>query len=442
MIGRAILFFGCASCSALIEPATFGGEADAGARDAGFDASANDGGADAACRCVEPAPYCNAEGRCVECVDGSHCDDRDPCTVDSCDAGACSHVPNPECVAGVIGGGSHSCAVKGDGTVLCWGANAFGQLGDATTEPRLVPTPVMLLSDAVELTAGNNHTCARREGGAVACWGRNNVGQLGDGMMPMTDRLTPVPVAGLTDAVELAATPVLGGNYTCARRAGGSVACWGMNPLDGMATNRPAPVPGLVGAAEIAGGYDHVCVRRESGTIACWGANGHGELGNGGTAMREGPVDVMGVSDAVELSLGLYFSCARRAGGTVVCWGEGPLGDATIDSSPLPIEVSGLANAVELAAAEAHVCARQQSGTVVCWGENEFGSLGDWTMTDRRTPVSVGGLSDGIGVVSGSRHTCARRVAGDVACWGWNVAGQLGDRSMTSRAMPVGVMEL
>jgi alpha-tubulin suppressor-like RCC1 family protein len=40
---------------------------------------------------------------------------------------------------------------------------------------------VLDLDDAVELTAGAAHTCARRAAGTIVCWGSNRYGQMGDG---------------------------------------------------------------------------------------------------------------------------------------------------------------------------------------------------------------------------------------------------------------------
>ena len=79
--------------------------------------------------------------------------------------------------------------------MACWESNTFGELGDETTTDRTTPVPVMGLSDAVELSAGGLHACARQAAGTVACWGNNSNGQLGDGTM--TDRTTPVTVMGL-----------------------------------------------------------------------------------------------------------------------------------------------------------------------------------------------------------------------------------------------------
>src|SRR5262249_12280133 len=150
-------------------------------------------------------------------------------------------------------------------------------LGDGTRSQRLAPVPVAGLTDAVELTAGGAQTCARRRSGAVACWGNNFSGALGDGTTT-TGQPAPVPIPGLTDAVELAA----GGVHTCARRSTGAVICWGSNAYgqagDGtVTTRRPAPVPvaDLTDVVELAAGGAHTCARRSTGAVACWGDNRH-----------------------------------------------------------------------------------------------------------------------------------------------------------------------
>ncbi len=179
-------------------------------------------------------------------------------------------------------GGAHTCALRNDGTVYCWGDNWEGQLGDGTTAlSRPTPVAVAGLTGATALAAGGSHTCALQSDGTVACWGDNYYGQLGDGTT--TSRPTPVAVAGLSGATALA----VGGSHTCALRNDGTVACWGANYYgqlgDGTFTDRltPTAVAGLSGATAIAARGSHTCALLADGTARCWGNNEYGQLGDG-----------------------------------------------------------------------------------------------------------------------------------------------------------------
>lgn len=189
--------------------------------------------------------------------------------------------------------GASTCARRASGEVVCWGGNGAGQLGDGTMTDSPTPVAVSGLTDAVELSAGDGypHACARRASGAVVCWGSNDTGELGDGIRHSTCigfrefdcSLTPVTVAGLTDAVEISA----GSSSTCARRASGEIVCWGLNHVgqfgDGTMTGSPTPVvaaPGLTDAIEISGGMSR-CAVRTTGAVMCWGYNAFGQLGDG-----------------------------------------------------------------------------------------------------------------------------------------------------------------
>jgi len=93
----------------------------------------------------------------------------------------------------VAAGDMHTCASKMDGTVVCWGRNNLGQLGDGlyhyqcSPNSSLVdcvsyPVPVTSLTNVTELAAGTDHTCAVKNDGTVWCWGYNYYNQLGDGI--------------------------------------------------------------------------------------------------------------------------------------------------------------------------------------------------------------------------------------------------------------------
>ncbi len=118
-----------------------------------------------------------------------------------------------------------TCLIRTNKTVACWGINHGGQLGTGKKDDdQSSPATVAGINDAKQLSGGGSHFCALRESGGVVCWGSNAYGQLGDGTEDVTTNL-PTNVAGLTDAVEIAS----GWLFTCARRSTGAVVCWGAN---------------------------------------------------------------------------------------------------------------------------------------------------------------------------------------------------------------------
>jgi alpha-tubulin suppressor-like RCC1 family protein len=354
-------------------------------------------------------------------------------------------------VSAIAVGGMHSCALLTTGAVRCWGANAYGQLGDGTTTQRVTSVAVSGLSSGVSaITAGTYYTCALLGTGAVKCWGYNGSGQLGDNSI--TQRLTPVDVVGLSSGVMAVAA---GLEHACAVLSSGAAKCWGYNEYgqlgDGTAITRLVPVDVLgisSGATQISAGDRHSCARLATGTLKCWGENTLAQLGNGSTADRPTPVSVDGLSTGVsQVASGGNFTCAVRDSGAAQCWGNGfsfGLGDGSSFHRNTPANVSGLSSGVSrIAAGPNHACALLSSGAVKCWGGNWAGALGDGSTTDRSTPVDVTGLSSGvIAITVGELHSCALLVSGSVKCWGANWNGALGDGSTTDRLTPVDVSGL
>lgn len=112
-------------------------------------------------------------------------------------AGGASPSPVADLADGsdVAVGWMHSCALMDDTTVQCWGANELGQLGDSlsTFETRGQSMPVFGLTSVTALSIGGEHSCALREDGLVLCWGSNLDGQLGSGeLLTVQDRAVVV----------------------------------------------------------------------------------------------------------------------------------------------------------------------------------------------------------------------------------------------------------
>ena len=82
-------------------------------------------------------------------------------------------------------GDNETCAVKTDNTVVCWGNNAYGELGIAPPvtdggEPYVfTPQVVPGLANVAHVVVGYYHACAVTWDDHVMCWGDNEYGQLG-----------------------------------------------------------------------------------------------------------------------------------------------------------------------------------------------------------------------------------------------------------------------
>jgi alpha-tubulin suppressor-like RCC1 family protein len=351
--------------------------------------------------------------------------------------------------ARVSAGRSHTCAVTAGGLVRCWGGNEWAQVGDGTNATRLTLVKVQGLGQRVaEVSAGSDHTCALTTGGAVKCWGGNAFGQIGDGSTDAT--FTPVTVSGLGSGVAAIAS---GTFHTCALTTGGGVKCWGYGRFgqlgDGTeaSSTTPVAVEGLgSGVTAIAAGQYHTCALTSSGGATCWGSNEFGQLGDGTTTDRPAPVEVSGLDTGVTaISAGIAHTCAVAAGGAATCWGGnlGALGDGTETDRLTPVVALGLDSGVaSISAGGFHTCALTDDGGAACWGYNDSGQLGDGTTSDRLSPVDVSGLDSGVTAISaGRKHTCA--LVGTVAkCWGQNVRGKLGDGTKHRRTTPVDVIGL
>lgn len=359
----------------------------------------------------------------------------------------------PENLLEVAPGAQHTCARTPEGAVRCWGDDTQGQTGTGGTADgglHLEPQAVGI-DDATAIASGKSHTCVVRRGGAISCWGYNLDGQLGNGETN-TKSSVPVSVTGLTNAVDVAA----GGNFTCALRSGGSVACWGGNGSgqlgDGTKSTRAAPtsVRDLTDAVAISAGEAHACAVRSGGTVACWGDGFNGQLGNGSAPSEsQTPVDVPSLTDVATVAAAERSTCALKRDGTVFCWGaneRGQLGSGVANTTPnpSPIVVSGLDDAIALWAGASHACAVRRAGVVVCWGAGSSGQLGDGLLredasTATPSPVTVSGITNAIGVGTGGAHSCAPNRVGAILCWGANDRGQLGDGTQARQFSPVSV---
>lgn len=223
--------------------------------------------------------------------------------------------PSVRLAAGAIAAGDlHTCTIRGNRGVGCWGDNAAGQRA----------VPVHFAQDA---SANLDHTCTLRADGQLLCWGDNT-------------HAGSTPVAGAMRAFDV-------GQFNgCAVAGTGALGCWGWN-VNGQST------PPTGSFRSVATGLNHSCGLRDDGTLACWGYNAEGQA----TAPS-------GIFKTVDV--GERHSCAIAADGHLQCWGLGTEGQTT------PPDLPG-ASYRALAVGAFHNCAIISNGSIACWGRNDSG---------------------------------------------------------------------
>ena len=303
----------------------------------------------------------------------------------------------------VSAGGTHSLGLRTNGTAWAWGNNVCGRLGDNTIVSKSSPVSVVGdFTDWCRVSAGGTHSLAVRTNGTVWAWGDNMNGRLGDNTT--VARSSPVSVVGgFTDWCQ-----VSGGAYhSLAVRTNGTAWAWGCNGQgslgDNTTTNKSSPVSvvgGFTDWCQISAGTGHSLGVRTNGTAWAWGCNYAGRLGDNTVTNRSSPVSVVGgFTDWCQASAGRYHSIGLRTNGTAWAWGcnaIGRLGDNTTVNKSSPVSVvGGFTDWCQVSAGLFHSLAVRANGTLWAWGCNAQGHLGDNTAVDKSSPVSVvGGFTD------------------------------------------------
>jgi len=423
----------------------------------------------------------------------------------------------------VAAGRHYTCAILDDGSLNCWGNNAenqggfgtFGNLNSVNSQPIPVPLGVgkKVIDIEVSHTSMTSHTCAILDDGSLMCWGNNWYGQVGDGTnidenntdwsFPTTIDLGP---GRKTVAV------ALGDSHTCALLDNGSLKCWGHNGFGQLGlgySNSPSSsfenwgvhTPQLVNFSNgrypvaISSGYHNTCALLDNASLKCWGHNGFGQLGlgysNGTDSFYPYPqtVEVDSGRQVIAIASGDYNSCMILDNNSLWCWGDNQLGELGLgytsdSSSPSPSTPQwvNLSNVASVTMGAYHSCAILINGSLHCWGYNSWGNLGIGSIYSQAgcysgticSPHAVNlgsgehislserdidgdgilnifdthmpGMQEGHafsrstiatgGIDQGNGHTCAIVENGSLYCWGDNDYGQLGTGDTNQRNLP------
>ena len=261
----------------------------------------------------------------------------------------------------VAGGVFHTCAVKADGQLLCFGFDGYGQCN--------VPTD---LGPVVAVAGGAGHTCTVKADGQLVCFGGNH-----DGQCNVPAELGPVVAI------------VAGETHTCAVKADGQLVCFGDNSYGHC--NVPTDM-GLV--VTVAAGGFHTCALNADGQLVCFGYNSYGQCN---VPADLGPV--------VAVAGGAGHTCAVKADGQLVCFGRNDSGQCDMPTDLGPVRA--------VAAGVQHTCTVKADGQLVCFGNNR---LGQCNVPDNLGPV--------VAVAAGALYTCAVKADGQLVCFGDNRFGQ------------------
>ena len=201
-------------------------------------------------------------------------------------------------VTAIAAGDDHSVALCSDGTLATWGYNTNGQLGnnsnaDFSVPVRVSTSGVLAGKTVTAIAAGAWHNLALCSDGTLVAWGYNNYGQLGNNST--TNANAPVAATQTGVLAGKTVTTIAGGGYhSLALCSDGTLTAWGNNSAGQLGNNSTAnsSVPVSVSqtgvllgktVAEISCGGYHSLIRCSDGTMVAWGNNGSGQLGNNNT---------------------------------------------------------------------------------------------------------------------------------------------------------------
>jgi len=224
------------------------------------------------------------------------------------------------CWETVTVGRDHSCGLKTDGSIKCWGSDAVGQSS---------PPPG---NDFVSVNSGYKHTCALRESGEVECWGASTAGATS----PPADILFDSFTCGLNACCGLSGTE------------GDNAHCWGLND-DGQGD----PPPGTFLQVSLGGGR-HACGILNSGEMVCWGLASGFQGSPSPTAVLPG--------NYIDLSAAHYLTCGVLVDGTGQCWGS----DKYAQASPPGLVYETIRSGT------VHSCGITETSEIECWGSESL----------------------------------------------------------------------
>jgi alpha-tubulin suppressor-like RCC1 family protein len=260
--------------------------------------------------------YCNSDAHSTDCMGTTP-----------------AKIPNFTSVKAIASRGYHTLALENNGAVWAWGYNAYGQLGDGTNTDQHSPVQINGLNGHGGVTAisgGGFVSAALMADHTLMAWGDDRVGAIGNGTIGTTGQLTPtfvITTTGLTTVTQVAT----GWDHMVALDSDGNVWTWGAN-YDGelgngttISSSVPIQVGGLSNVIGVSAGDGSTAVLKVDGTVWAWGLIRHGD----GTDYSYGPtpVQVAGIDHVTLVRARNWQVYALKSDSTVWAWGSNGHGE-------------------------------------------------------------------------------------------------------------------
>ncbi len=349
-------------------------------------------------------------------------------------------------------GTEHSCGIKADDTLWCWGDNTHSKLGDNTTKPSLIPLHIGTAS-WLEISLGDQFSCGIDGNNHLYCWGSNTSNQQGHLPTGSTNAIDMTVPTSVDMDVSSWLSISSGDAHSCAIKTDETLWCWGSSSYGQAAqatktTKTPTQEPSLSLWLKIEADGNHSCAVRKDSSLWCWGNNTFGQLGNGTTRLSTIPAPVLDESIWIGLSLGVDHSCAIKDDKTLWCWGDNSqsqLGDNSTNNSTIPTQIGLATTWSSLSLGNQFSCGIQTDTTITptsqtlwCWGKNDLSQLGH-TPVNNKIPSLVDLATDWTAISAGDSHACAIKTQSPnqyLYCWGDNTYGQLGQGDNLAELTP------
>ena len=337
-------------------------------------------------------------------------------------------------------------AQDSDGVWWTWGRNSDGIL----LEPEDRDTPVLArpstsgqLDNMVQIASDEGFALGITTDGTVMGWGRNLYGRLGqDPSITLVPTPTEIPLPGKAVAV---ATGNMWTGY--ALLEDGTVWAWGANGLGQMGQSvlsesnpTPVQVPLPVTVTEIDAGTAVAAAVGTDGQVYTWGTNETGALGRAVEGYDATPTAVPGLTGVTALGVS-QFNMAVIAGGQLWAWGDATYGQVgngvqgTVVTAPAAISLPG--TPTQLAISAMNMSAQLTDGSIWSWGLGYYGGLGDGSATMFQSTPTRSTTADGLDLVqitAGNGTVLGLDAEGRLYGWGVNDIAQLGGDSVVYTA--------